>query len=119
MNSETDIHPDAPNPQKLRAMELKIVAAFNRLSQKMHKNRISLRQVFDAYDVNKDGDITIKEFKRILLKLDEMLTDEEVEYAFSLVDVDHTHKIVFRELWEFFCKCTGEPVNDHMKPKHK
>jgi Ca2+-binding EF-hand superfamily protein len=62
--------------QKRQFIELKIINAFNRLSQKMHKNHVSLRQVFDAYDINKDGDITIKEFKRIMQKLDETLTEE-------------------------------------------
>ena len=41
----------------------------------MLKNGITLVQVFDAYDVNKDGDVTIKEFSRILKRLDETLTD--------------------------------------------
>jgi|JI9StandDraft_2_1071091.scaffolds.fasta_scaffold312335_1 Ca2+-binding EF-hand superfamily protein len=75
INSESSNN-EGPNALKRQLIELKIIAAFNRLSQKMAKNHISLRQVFDAYDVNKDGDITIKEFKRIMLKLDESLTDE-------------------------------------------
>lgn len=108
---------DGPSSEKRRFIELKIIAAFNRLSQKMTKNHISLRQVFDAYDVNKDGDITIKEFKRIMMKLDETLTDEEVQIAFSFVDVDNSQSIVFQELFEYFCKCTGEPVNDYMFSK--
>lgn len=41
-------------------IEVKLVNAFLKLSQRMQKNKIKLHQVFDAYDVNKDGDMTIK-----------------------------------------------------------
>jgi Ca2+-binding EF-hand superfamily protein len=102
------------NAQKRQQIELKIIHAFNRLSQKMQKNHVSLRQVFDAYDINKDNNITIKEFKRIMFKLDETLTDEEIQMAFDFVDIDNSRSIVFQEFWEYFCKCTGEPIHDYM-----
>jgi calmodulin len=93
---------------------MKIINAFNKLNQKMHKNGITLMQVFDAYDVNKDGGVTIKEFSRILKRLDDSMSDEEIKMGFSLVDTDHSQEITFQEFMEYFCKCTGEPVKDYM-----
>jgi Ca2+-binding EF-hand superfamily protein len=114
INSEGHQH-EGMSAQKRQFIELKIIHAFKRLSQKMHKNHVSLKQVFDAYDLNRDGDINIKEFRRIMLKLDESLTDEEIQIAFDIIDIDNSQTIIFEEFWKYFCKCTGEPIHDYME----
>ena len=103
---------------KKNTVELKIFNAFSKLNQKMLKNGITLVQVFDAYDVNKDGDITIKEFSRILKRLDETLTDQEIEIGFGFVDLDGSKSITFVEFNGYFCKCTGQPVKDFMSARN-
>lgn len=60
--------------EKTNETETKLVGAFHKLSIKLQKNNISLFQVFEAYDVNKDGDLTITEFRRIMKKLDDSFT---------------------------------------------
>lgn len=56
-------------------VQIKLVDAFRKLDKKMTSNSIQLYQVYDAYDINKDGDMTVKEFSRILRKLDESFTE--------------------------------------------
>jgi Ca2+-binding EF-hand superfamily protein len=51
-------------------IEKRVVEAFLRLDQKLKSRKITLLEVFDAYDVNKDGDISLDEFKRIMKRLD-------------------------------------------------
>ena len=47
-------------------------------------------------------------------KLDESLSETEVEYAFMLVDFDSSGTITFDEFHLYFCKCVGEPVRNYM-----
>lgn len=58
MNSQGEV--PEPTANVKRNTESKVISAFTKLSQKMHKNGIELKQVFEAYDINRDGDITIK-----------------------------------------------------------
>lgn len=62
---------------------------------KLQKNNLNLYQVFEAYDVNKDGDLTIIEFRRIMKKLDSTLSQTEIEFAFLLVDFDGSGTLTF------------------------
>lgn len=76
----------------------------------MTKNSIQLFQVYDAYDINKDGDMTTKEFSRILKKLDETFTEEEIAISFKIVDISGNGSISFEEFNKYFCKCVGIAV---------
>ena len=89
------------------AVQQKLVTAFKKLDEKMTKNSLSLQQVYDAYDVDKSGDMTLKEFARIIKKLDDSLSDEEVKTAFLVIDTSENRSISFEEFNRYFCKCVG------------
>lgn len=56
-------------------VQSKLIKAFYNLNKKITKKGIQLYQVYDAYDIDKDGDMTIKEFTRILRLLDDSFTE--------------------------------------------
>lgn len=76
----------------------------------MTKNNILLYQVYDAYDINKDGDMTIKQFSRIIKKLDDSFTEQQIAISFKIVDTSQNGSISFDEFNKYFCKCVGVAV---------
>jgi Ca2+-binding EF-hand superfamily protein len=42
-----------------KVVERRVVEAFVKLSQKLKSRNLSLQEVFDAYDINKHGDMSI------------------------------------------------------------
>ncbi|XXF79782.1 EF-hand domain-containing protein [Myxococcaceae bacterium GXIMD 01537] len=56
-----------------------------------------LLDIFQRYDRNRTGLIERGEFARILEALGQDITDEELEIALDVVDVDRTGKISWRE----------------------
>ena len=59
-----------------------------------------MKQVFDAFDVNKDGHITSGELKTVLKKLGQNPTDAEIAEFIKVCDVDKNGTIEFNE----FCR---------------
>ena len=52
----------------------------------MRRKKLLLYQVYDGYDYDKDGDMCLKGFGQLLLKMDPTFTEEEIRYGFTLVD---------------------------------
>ena len=52
-------------------MENKIFQCFNRLYIILIKKKISLYQVFEVYDKEKSGELSLDQFSKIIRKLDE------------------------------------------------
>lgn len=50
-------------------------------------------------------------------KLDDTLTETEIEYAFSLVDFDGSGTLTFDEFYHYYCKCIGEPTKNFMSKR--
>lgn len=73
----------------------------------MTKNNLLLQQVYGAYDIDNSGDMTIKEFSRIIKKLDDTFSENEIIEAFRLIDTSHDGSISFDEFNRYFCKCVG------------
>jgi len=80
--------------------------AFVKLSHKLKMRGITLQQVFDAYDINHDGDISLLEFRRIMTRLDNTMSDEDVMMAFRLIDRDSSKTITFDEFETYYKRCT-------------
>ena len=76
------------------------VAISNLFVDHIDKDHIEeIRKFFDELDVNKDGAISLKEFKDGMLnKFNTDLDDEQLEQIFSNVDMDDDRQITFEEL---------------------
>ena len=62
------------------------------------------RMVFNEFDADKDGSITIQEFSNLLKKYNVNFTDKEMNYALQLVDRDNSGTIEFCEFEPWFNK---------------
>jgi len=63
-----------------------------------------VQEAFNFFDYNKDGKISMKEFKYILLKLGEELNEEQVEEIFKTIDADKDGYLDYNEFintWKF------------------
>ena len=69
-------------------------------SQITDEERAAFKQIFDQFDVNKDGHITSSEVKTVMNKLGQNPTDEEVTEFIKTCDTDKNNTIEFSE----FCR---------------
>lgn len=83
----------------------------------LNRKNLSLYKVFVAYDGDKSGELDIREFGKILKRLDPAFTDDDIEIIFDLVDTDKSKKIDFNELNSYFCKINGVPETMHAPPE--
>ena len=57
------------------------------------KKGVTLYKVFQVYDNDKSGELDVKEFGKIMKRLDPSFTDDEVETIFHIVDADNSKTI--------------------------
>jgi Ca2+-binding EF-hand superfamily protein len=57
-------------------LELKVRKSFLKLNKILTTKKIPLVETYDAYDTDKNGELTITEFERILKRLDTSFTSE-------------------------------------------
>ena len=99
-------------------LEKKINVAFHKLEHTLQRKNLTLYQVFTAYDGDKSGQLDLKEFSKIMKRLDPGFQDEEIENIFFLVDTDKSKTIEFDELNSYFCKINGLPESMHAPSGH-
>lgn len=85
----------------------RVTEAFLKLDQKLKTCKITLEEVFLAYDGSRKGEITLEEFKLIIKRLDPSMNDEDIKQAFQLIDVDSSGMISLREFESYYLKCTS------------
>eukprot|EP00484_Ammonia_sp_Unknown_P018837 CAMPEP_0197049350 /NCGR_PEP_ID=MMETSP1384-20130603/24512_1 /TAXON_ID=29189 /ORGANISM="Ammonia sp." /LENGTH=829 /DNA_ID=CAMNT_0042481615 /DNA_START=70 /DNA_END=2559 /DNA_ORIENTATION=- len=76
------------------------VAISNMFTHQIDPDHIeSIRVFFDELDANKDGAISLKEFKDGMMnKFNTTLSDQQLEQIFANVDLDDDREITFKEL---------------------
>jgi len=63
-----------------------------------------IQEAFHSFDLNKDGSITAKEIRAVLRKMEETVTDEELDEMISMFDTTGRGKITYHD---FFTKIVG------------
>jgi Ca2+-binding EF-hand superfamily protein len=62
--------------------------------------KAAARKVFDAYDLDGDGQITAKEYQQVVAELrDEHLTEEQAQRFIDVLDTDGDGTMSFEEFW--------------------
>ena len=75
--------------------------------------------MFAAYDGDKNGQLSIEEFSKIMKRLDSSFTDNEVETIFDVIDQDKSKTVEFEELNYYYSKINGIPESLNMPPDMK
>ena len=65
------------------------------------------KKTFDEYDKNKDGVLTAREMKPLLIKVSKLLnlppaTDEDIEDGIKRLDINKNKVLEFEEFFRFF-----------------
>ena len=76
-------------------MEDKIKKSFEKLHKTLTKRNLSLFNIFETFDLDKSGFLTLDELNGILIKLDKSFEKEEVKDIFKAIDVDGSNTIDF------------------------
>ena len=71
------------------------------------------RRVFDKYDSDKDGHVTMTDFKFMAMEMGHALSPSELEMAMKLLDADGNHTLEFDEFQTFWSQ------GDRFKHLHK
>lgn len=56
-----------------------------------------MKELFNEFQLTKDSKVEIKEFKLLMLEIDDKLIQEEIEYIFNKFDSDGDNQISFEE----------------------
>lgn len=93
------------------ALAEKAKKLFERLYRLLSYKKISLKRTFEAYDKERQGNLSFECFKIMISRLDPSLNEEDIHIIFDVIDSDHSKTIEFEELNAYFCKVNGLPVN--------
>lgn len=88
-------------------LDQKVKKCFVKLHKILTTKNLTLYQTFYAYDTDKNGDLTIVEFEKIMKRLDTSFSEDEIRTIFQIIDIDHSKTIEFDELNSYYCKVNG------------
>lgn len=107
-------------PNKMNSeLEKKIHDCFKRLQIILSKKNLTLYNVYKTYDGDKSGFLSFNEFSKIIKRLDNSFSEDELSAIFDLCDADNSKTIEFRELNEYFCKVIGIPYCLSIPPEEQ
>ncbi|KAJ7944418.1 calmodulin-like protein 1 [Quillaja saponaria] len=90
------------NPQTQKISTSKTGQKSGLKTNSFHSNAEEMKWVFDKYDTNKDGKISLEEYKSALRALDKGIPEAEAANLFKIMDTDGDGFIDFKEFIEMF-----------------
>lgn len=111
---------DFNTPKKGMSSELeqKTRNCFVKLYKTLTHKNLTLYKIFLTYDIDRSGMLSIDEFGKILRRLDNSITEEEVTLVFNFIDTDGSKTIEFDELNNYYCKVNGIPLAMDLPPDY-
>ena len=88
-------------------LEIKVKNCFLKLHRILTSKNLTLYKTFYAYDTDKNGQLALDQFQKIIKRLDTSFTDDEIRTIFQIIDNDHSQTIEFGELNSYYCKVNG------------
>ena len=67
-----------------------------------NEQRAEIKQAFDAFDTDRSGRISCKEFGNLMESLGETLTEDQIKMMVATIDTDGSGEIEFDEFVNFF-----------------
>ena len=86
---------------------MKVKKCFLKLHRILTSKKLTLFATYNAYDTDRNGQLTVSEFERILKRLDTSFTSEEIASVFNFIDTDGSKSLDFLELNSYYCKVNG------------
>ena len=100
-------------------LELKTRQCFIKLYKTLAHKNLTLYKIFLTYDIDRSGMLSIDEFGKILRRLDNSISEEEVSLVFNFIDTDGSKTIEFDELNNYYCKVNGIPLAMDLPPEYQ
>ena len=75
----------------------RIQHSFIKLNKILENKKLTLYQTFVAYDADKNGELAVDEFAKIMKRLDSSFTGDEVQAIFDFIDTDKSKTMEFDE----------------------
>ena len=99
-------------------LEFKVKKCFIKLYKILSSKKLTLYKTFAAYDTDKSGESTIEQFQKIMKRLDNTFSQDEIQGVFEFIDVDHSKTIEFDELNSYYCKVNSIPEALELPPDY-
>ena len=99
-------------------LEQKTRNCFAKLYKTLTHKNLTLYKIFLTYDSGRSGMLSIDEFGKILRRLDNSISEEEVSLVFNFIDTDGSKTIQFDELNNYYCKVNGIPLAMDVPPEY-
>lgn len=110
-NSETKVNQTGSykvnTDQVSENLEIRIQRCFIKLHEILSTKQLTLMATFQAYDTDRNGELKISEFERIIKRLDTSFSEEEIIAAFNMLDKSCSKTITFQELNEYYSSVNG------------
>ena len=80
------------------------------MSDSLSENKlIECKEIFDYFDTDKDGEITLEELGELLRALGENPTEKELQKMMDQIDDDKSGRINFKEFLELYSRKVEDP----------
>ena len=98
--------------RKKSIYETKVSKLGEKLGSIAKLKNIDIYKLFQSIDNNKNEKLEIDEFSRLLLKIDDNLTREQMEFIFNKVDRDNSNYIDFEEFKQWLASTSTSMPNE-------
>ena len=79
-------------------LEGKVKKILGNIKVMLAKENLNVEEIFNMYDKNDSQTLDFQEFSEMIQKIDENVTDKEIEYIFRRLDQDGNESIEVDEL---------------------
>ena len=81
--------------------DMRLLEIISEIKEQITKKKIDIKKLFDELDKNKNGELSLEEFKKIFKKLDlEEINDEDIFYIITYIDTNEDSKLQYKEFMD-------------------
>jgi Ca2+-binding EF-hand superfamily protein len=85
------------DPFAKEKQDMKVMDTLRKFRRRLEAKNYDILAVYNAYDRNKDQYLSIKEFSKLIKKIDPSLSEQDVESCFKYFDMNGNGGIAFEE----------------------
>ena len=78
--------------------DMRLLELLSLIKEQINNNKINIKELFNQLDKNKNGRLSLKEFKKLFIKLNiEEINEEDITYIMSHLDSNKDGKLQYKE----------------------